>query len=74
MKPDSTDENGTKWYYDESSGTITSTKPSGTAYLAYDYEQSTSTENDLFFYESYEELTAAGAVCVGLLYESRSLT
>ena len=74
LKPDSTDENGTKWYYDESSGTITSTKPSGTAYLAYDYEQSTSTENDLFFYESYEELTAAGAVCVGLLYESRSLT
>ncbi|MBQ1430051.1 MAG: hypothetical protein IIZ05_00370, partial [Firmicutes bacterium] len=71
LKPDSTDENGTVWYYDEATGTITTDKKT---YRAYDYEQSTTDESDLVYYASYDELLADGKVCVGILGEARSLT
>ncbi|MBQ1715504.1 MAG: Cna B-type domain-containing protein, partial [Firmicutes bacterium] len=71
LKPDSTDENGTVWYYDEATGSITTDKKT---YLAYDYEQTTAQEGDLVYYTSYADLVADGKVCVGVLGEARSLT
>ena len=71
LNPDSTDEDGNVWYYDEATNSITTTKKT---YLAYDYEQTTTKEADLVYYASYAELVADGKVCVGVLGEARSLT
>ena len=69
LKPDSTDSSGTKWYYDASSGDITTTP---TSILAYDAEMVRAVEEDLEYYSSYADLEAAGATCVGILQETRT--
>ncbi len=74
LKPDSTDENGTVWYVNSSTGSLTTTYVSNVTFKAYDYEQSTTQEDELVYYESYADLVADGKVCVGVLGEARSLT
>lgn len=47
-------------------------KPDGTGWVD-DEEQQTTPSKDLVFYESYQDLLDAGAVCVGLMYETRTI-